>query len=268
MTKRAGISLIELLVVLAMIGIILVATSTAFSGAIGYAEKLETARDKAETKEVWQDKVRDLLQGARVSTSATNQTSCFIGQSGNLVPTTGGLGGANVIAGQPSSTGQGMGLPGGNADTLVFTTTGEPVSDAFLNSTDDWETQNTNAGPQGGVEEVQFGMTAVGDPGTKTGLFLREQRPADADPSQGGTEELLSADIATIQFEFWDGATWEPTWDTRSMTPTRRIPAAVRVTYTVPGEPDGTTHEFVVKIPDSDVTSTNPVTQTTVPGGG
>lgn len=257
MKTRRGISLIELLVVLAMMAIIIGAAARSFSTTIGYRQRIDSSRDTNDARVAFEEKVRSLLKSAQLSSSATSTTSYFIGQSGNLSPDS-----ALSSATRAAATG-GSSLPGGNADTLVFTCRGDSSLSAALNSTDDWETLNKNLGPQGGVEEAQIGTTAVGDAGTKTGLFLREQRPADADPSQGGTERLINPDVATIQFEFWDGQQWQEAWDTRTQSGARRLPAAVRVTYTLNGEPQNTNHIFIVQIPNSDVTSTNPITQGT-----
>jgi hypothetical protein len=90
-------------------------------------------------------------------------------------------------------------------------------------------------------------------------MFERIQRPVDADPLQGGFESLVSADVSEIGFQFWDGSEWLTEWDTRSGT--RRLPAAVKVQYRLTDESTDQLHQFVVIIPNSDVTASNPMTQ-------
>ncbi len=266
MKRRSGLTLIELLVVCAMMGFIITGALTALTQTARFQQRMEGAVDRDSTNMAFEEKLVSLLKGAEVSASAANQDSFFIGQAGNLTEAgvssgSGGLSTGNLSTGN-------LALPGGAADTLIFTTAGQAVSDATLKLEDDWETQNQHFGPQGGIEEVQLGPTPVGTADGQTGLFLREQRPADADPSQGGNESVLNAEIKSIQFEFWDGATWQTTWDTRTMSGARRIPAAIRVTYVLNSDSTDQNHVVVVQLPNSDVTSTNPVTQTTVGAGG
>lgn len=137
---------------------------------------------------------------------------------------------------------------------------------------------NATYGPQGGVAEIALSTTPVGSPpnGASGGLYERLQRPADADYTQGGTEQLFDADIATVGFQFYDGLEWVNTWDTTQPNQ-HRLPAAIKVSYTFTGEDPNSPHAFIVRIPESDVTPNNPVstqggTGTTAaparPGGG
>lgn len=265
--KRRGLTLIELLVVTAMMGFIVTGALSVLSQTSAGQQRLEQAVDQQSVNRSFEDRLTELLKGATLSTSATNQDSFFIGQQGNLTDATvsGGMGGLSTGSLSSGSLG---GLPGGTADTLVFTTSGQSVSNATLKLDDDWETQNETFGPQGGIAEVQIGAAAVGEANGQTGLFLREQRPADADPSQGGTEKVLNSEIKSIQFEFWNGLEWQATWDTRSMSGARRLPAAIRVTYVLNSDANDQNHVLVVGLPNSDVTSTNPVTQSTGTVGG
>jgi hypothetical protein len=142
-------------------------------------------------------------------------------------------------------------------DQITFTSANSSVPASLVNSNVDFETLNEQYGPQGGVTEVSLSMTAVGDAGQNKGLFIREQRPADGDPTQGGTERVLNSDITSIQFQFFDGTNWIDTWDTRQGQGQRRIPAAIKVTYQLDG--DETDHTMIIQCPLSDVTSLNPV---------
>ena len=128
-----------------------------------------------------------------------------------------------------------------------------------MDTTDDFETANQKFGPQGGVSEYTLSLSPTGQPTTdKQGLFLRVQTPADGDAKQGGNETLFMEGISTIQFEFWDGQQWLTTWDSVAVQ-TRRLPAAVRVTYR--GANETTDRVIVIRLPLSDVTATNPITQ-------
>lgn len=241
MTRR-GVTLIELLVVIAIIGILTIGITRAYTSSIDYDSRVRAGRSEAATVRAFEDQITSLLQHAELSSDTTVTSSFFIGSMGNGV--------------DPNQTS----MAGGNADTIIFTVAGTRISSELLNSDDDFETQNKDHGPQGGVTEVDISMTPIGTPQNTGGVYLRQQRPADGDPTQGGYESRLNADVESIQFEFFDGTLWQQTWDTRSMT-TQRLPSAVRVTYRLKGETDD--RIFVVNLPASDVTPLNPVTEGT-----
>lgn len=250
----SGISLLELLVALMMSAVVIVGVAGAYTEAIAFDRQNTQAHESADARIQLEDQIRSLLQGAFVSSSATDSSTYFLGdESGNVENTTA-------------------------ADTLIFTTMSVGLNGSEINdTTDDSETLNQTYGTQGGVTEIALSMTAVGDNGqSKQGLFMREQRPADGDPTQGGYETLLSSDVKSIMFEFYDGANWDPTWSTSGVNAQsttnlnidtsgvdgRRIPAAVRVTYTLNNDPDEIQHVFIVRLPLSDVTAENPVVTT------
>jgi hypothetical protein len=220
--------------------------------------RLRAEQDRTATVE---ERLTTLLKGAKLSDSATDRTTYFVGDNvgDSLGPV--GAGGGAATPGNGGLTGAASGDFGGNR--LTFTTTGDDVPMRARDDTDDFETQQKRRGPVGGVAEVEWATTPVGDAGDKTGLFERLQRPSDGDPSQGGLETLLDARVQEIGFEFWNGTEWVTTWDTINGTQ-RRLPAAVWVRYTLQGEPRGTVHSFVVPIPNSDVTALNPLL--TAPG--
>jgi len=237
-----------------MSAIVIVGVTGAYTEAIAFDRQNNQLHETADAHMQLEQQIRSLLRGAYISSTATDGTTYFLGdESGSN---------QDVTA----------------ADTLIFTTLSVGLNGSELTDTnDDSEALNQTYGTQGGVTEVALSMTAVGDGGqTKQGLFIREQRPADGDPTQGGFETLLSGDVKSIMFEFYDGANWDPTWSTSGVTAQsttnmnidtsgvdgRRIPAAVRVTYTLNGEPDGTNHVFIVQLPLSDVTAENPVVVT------
>ncbi len=95
----------------------------------------------------------------------------------------------------------------------------------------DFETRNESFGAVGGLSEVSVSDTPVGEnaPADLNATFMREQRPADSDPDQGGYEKVFSDRATQITFEFYDGQEWLTEWDTRDGN--RVLPYAVRVRY-------------------------------------
>lgn len=263
-----GVTILELLVALGIMAIITASATRALTSGIATSERLETTRIVSTSRVVFEDRVRDLVRHAWLTEDTGDTASFFIGSvtpvqniatAGTTSATTPSQTGTNttsVSAGSSSSSNTNNDSTG-NAQILTLTTVGQRIPIQLLDSADDWETNNTNLGSQGGVAEESISMVAVGDAGSHTGLYLRVQRPADGDPSQGGSEQVLNPDVTAISFEFFDGTTWQPTWDTRTLTPTKRLPAAVRVTYRFTN--DVQNHVFVVAVPASDVTPNNPV---------
>jgi hypothetical protein len=222
--------------VVAAITVVMVgAAMRAYAAGIVYDERLRTARERNLNQRTFESRLTELLRHAYLSPDAAANDSFFIGNDG-----------PGEVSG--GST---------NATTLTFTTLGSRPPGAFLESEEDFETNNERFGPQGGIGEISLSMTATGTAGTQTGLFIREQRPADGDVTQGGNESVLSAEVEEIQFEFFDGLEWQPQWDTQTQT-TKRLPAAVRVTYRLAENEQSNT--LIVRIPASDVTPENPVT--------
>jgi prepilin-type N-terminal cleavage/methylation domain-containing protein len=240
--KRAGITLIEMVVTMTIVVILSAGLTRAFVIGVNYETNLAAARERQEAQDKTDDRLTELFQRAYLSPDNTNTDTFFIG-----------------------GTVEDSGIGSSTADTVQFTISGGRPSSALLDSTDDFETLNQRYGPQGGVAEVSLSMTAVGDAGANTGLFLRTQRPSDSEPTQGGTEEVFDADITSISFEFWDGQAWQTSWSTQ-VGATKRLPAAVRITYSRTGEDDNSSHILVVRLPISDVTANNPADQT-APGG-
>ncbi len=240
--SRRGITLIEVLVSAVMLVLLLSAFSRAYMAAVQYPGRLRSTRDLELSRISFEEKLSDIIRRATLSNDPNDAASFFIGDQGQ----------GTQQQQQPTTM-------SGNATTLTLTNSGQRVPGQVLNSTDDFETNNQNFGPQGGMKEIEISTTPVGQPtNNQTGLFIRQQIPADGDPTQGGYESVLNADISDIQFEFFDGTDWQPSWNTQTMG-TQRLPAAVRVTYSLNG--DDTQHVFIVRLPMSDVTTDNPVTQ-------
>lgn len=242
MNKRSGLTLLELLISVAIVGLLSAAITRAFVIGLTYETNIAAVRSRQEVKNETEDRLTELFQQAYLSPDDTNTDTFFIG-------------------GSQGDVGIGTGI----ADTIQFTIQGGRPSSAMIESDDDFETMNEAFGPQGGVAEIALSMTAVGDAGTSSGLFIRTQRPSDSEPTQGGTESVFDAGVTSVEFEFWDGTTWQPTWSTL-VGAEKRLPAAVRVTYSREGEPGDLPHILVIRLPNSDVTADNPAQQT-APGG-
>ena len=214
------------------------AVTSAYIAVIDAEEHLRKGREATLAIPRLEDRLADLLHHAYLSPHTADTVTYFIGGDSEL---------------------QESGSP---ATTLVFTTVNTGIPSGLVGDTEvDFETLNDEQGPMGGIEEVGLSTTPVGDAPTQDGLFIREQRPSDGDPTQGGYEKTFAAELTKAEFEFFDGTNWMPSWDTRTMTTVKRLPAAIRVTYQVNGEDQDRT--MVVRLPLSDVTPTNPVTEET-----
>ncbi len=237
--SQNGIVLVELLLVLAITAIMTVAIGYAFVAALDVQRTHVSRQSQVDTVAAMQRRITKLLQGAVLADDSADETTYMLGQ-----------------ASEYGDTGT-MGC-----DELIFSTVSEAVPAAAVNDTDTFEEQHEKMGCIGGVAEVRLGVDPIGEAGDRSGLFIRVQRPSDADTTQGGRERVLCADIQRIGFQFWDGLEWLDTWDTVSVS--RRLPAAVRVSYTLTGDKDKEVHTFIVRIPGSDVDADDPVeTETT-----
>lgn len=235
--RTRGVTLLELLIVVAITGFMITGVTTAYLSVVDADDHLRVGREKALAIPRLEDRFTDLLSHAYLSSDTADTSTYFIGGDSQL---------------QPSA---------GSATTLVFTTANTQIATGLLNDTDtDFETLNQDNGPMGGVEEIGLSTTPVGDAPSQEGFFIREQRPSDGDPTQGGYEKMFSSDLTKVEFEFFDGTDWMPTWDTRTMT-TKRLPAAIRVTYQL--KDDTNDRIMIVRLPLSDVTPTKPVTEET-----
>lgn len=253
--RQRGITLIELLLALFVASLVIAAAGSAYVAGGRTAQTLSSGRDVAAKRAAFENGLTDLFEHAFVDPDATNTNTYFL--SGDAISSSGSASvGATTTGGS-----SGANSSSGSNDSIAFTVLGRRLPSTTLASTDDFETNNGKYGALGGVTEVELGTTPVGSPsGGETGLFLREQTPSDADASQGGEETVLSSEVESVSFEFYDGTEWQTSWDTTTMT-TRRIPSAVRVTYRFTGE--SVDHIITFAVPSSDVTPDNPVTTET-----
>ena len=239
--RRRGITLLEMMVAMAVTAILWIAVMRAYVDGSNYERRLRAGNDAEHVRQAFEAKLTDLFKHAYVSPDTADTTTYFTTTPSSTTAT---------LTNQTQS---------GNADTVIFTTTGVRIPGSVMETDDDFETANSTFGPQGGTSEIALSMTPVGQPtSNQTGLFIRNQTPSDGDNSQGGQESVLDPNVTSIQFEFWDGSLWQQSWDTAS-TDQRRLPAAVRVTYRINGETND--RVAVIRIPLSDVTAANPITQ-------
>lgn len=266
---QRGLTLLELLVVLALTAVLATSVSYAMMAEVTTQRRLETDRTQADHT---QDFIRTMtlaLQGIKYPQATTSSTTAAAATT-------------TTTATSPTSVGTTCYFQGTNdggqaivgTDRLTFTTTAPGVPLASINSTDDYQTQQNYRGPVGGVSEVSIGEEPIGQaPGGETGVFERVQTPSDTDPTQGGNEWLLDPDIDELGFEFWDGEEWDDTWDTTNGQTV--LPQIVRVSYTLRNEQGHPTHTFTVQIPESTINANSPIpngtptttTTTTTTGG-
>lgn len=231
-----GVSLLELLVVATLGAIVTAGATSAFTSAISFQERVVPEREAQLERQRFEDGLTRLLRAAYLANDAQDTTTYLVAGSSS------GDGGLSDTA---------------SADTLILTIQGLPPSATLMNSGEDFETRNEVFGPQGGTAEIQISTSPVGEAGDREGLFLREQRPADGDPYQGGYESLLHSRVSFMEFEFWNGEAWQGEWDSINQGE-RRLPAAIRVTYAFFDEEESP-RTFVVRVPLSDVTPENPL---------
>ena len=224
-------TLIELMVVLGITVLLLASIGFAYGSGMQFQQRVPQLDAEVRRVAQFEDHLRRIVEGAYLTSDATDVTSYFEAISNNGDQTA--------------------------PDTLVFTTLGAGPNAAFLQSTDEFETLNQKFGPQGGLAEVGISTVPVGSSPVENALYVRTQRPADGDPTQGGLESVLIDNVESFSFEFFDGTEWVTEWD--SVTQQRRLPAAVRFTYRFIG--DDQDRELTVRLPLSDVTPENPIVQ-------
>jgi Tfp pilus assembly protein PilE len=248
--RQAGLTLIELLIVLFMTVVLAVSITFAFANELRTQQREEKSRATVDQADNFERQLTILLQGARLdataasgsgsSTPSASRTTYFLGVSDG-----------------------GSSLQG--SDRVTFATTAPGIPSAALNDQSDFSTQQTTRGPVGGLTEISIGMNPVGSAGDKTGLFERIQTPSDGDWTQGGNESLLDSDISSIGFQFWDGEEWQDSWDTTVNTVA--LPQAVQVTYTLASDPSKTQYQFTVVIPSSTTSYQNIYSTTATTSG-
>ncbi len=231
MRRTRGTTILEMVVLLAVTALLTITLVRAFAAATVQERNMDAAIESEEIARRFEDDLRGLIRRAVLSTDVDDPASYFLADSVLL-------GGSGV-----------------NAASLTFTAHRAP-SDSVTSSEMTFEELNERIGPPSGIEEISLSTTPFLDSGGQTGLFVRRQTPADGDPTQGGYEELLSDDVESIRFEFFDGSQWVGAWDTEAQAEPR-LPAAVRIIYVLISDPDEE-RTLLVRVPYSDVTPRNP----------
>ncbi len=226
--RNRGLSLIEMLLTMFIVAMAMAAAARTFNAGLTFDQKSARARDAFNDRLRVEDTITRLIAGANLK----GKDSYFL----SPIP----ISDAGVEQ-QPFDS-----VLGAGSASLAFTSLAEAPPARMLTQTGgDLLTFNGRFGPIGGETEVGISTIAVGDPSGKRGLFLREQRPADAEPSRGGHESLLDEHLRDIRFEFWDGTTWQTSWDTKN-TQKGKLPTVARITYILREE--DTPRTFTVRL--------------------
>ncbi len=227
MRRIRGMSAVELLVAITIVVIATGAVARAFSAGLDYQSRSEKSRDRIDARVRFEDRITRLIGGATLQGANTYFISPI---------STSDAGVEQHIADSVLATG---------SASLMLTSLFDATPVHYLTSTDnDFEHLNQTFGPQVGPAEVAFSLIPVGDAGNKKGLFLREQRPCDSDPKQGGAESDLNPEVQDIRFEFYNGAEWQTSWDSTG-NEKGKLPSGIRVTYILRG--DHQPNSFVVR---------------------
>jgi prepilin-type N-terminal cleavage/methylation domain-containing protein len=255
--RQRGLTLLELLIVLAITVILASAVSYAMMAEVSFQHLEETRRAAADRTNATEAEIRQMLEGAKFTASTSTGTTTTAATTTTTTSTTTSTFFQGVNDG-------GQALAG--CDRITFTTTTPGVPIASMYSTDDFQTQQDARGPVGGVSEVSLGTQPVGSPTAgQSGLFERLQTPSDTDPTQGGYESVLDPNIDQIGFEFWDGQEWATAWDTTNGQTS--LPQAVRVSYTIKNEEGSPVHTFIAPIPASTIDAQHPASSTSTVTG-
>ena len=96
--------------------------------------------------------------------------------------------------------------------------------------------------------ELSYFVDRDPDDPQQNSLMRREQANIDAEPAEGGVEQVLIHDVKELKLEFYDGKNdrWEDEWDAASMDQNNRLPMYVSIKIVAPG-PDGKDETFVTK---------------------
>ena len=140
-------------------------------------------------------------------------------------------------------------------DRLTFTTTAPAMPLAALDSTDDFETQQARAGRSAAWRKSRSARRR-----SATRRARRACSSASSGPATPTRPRAASSPIWTRRSRASGSSSGTGGNGSRPGTPTNppRLPPAVRVSYTLRGQPDSDVQVFVVPIPASDVDAQTP----------
>jgi prepilin-type N-terminal cleavage/methylation domain-containing protein len=231
--RGGGFTLMELLVALVMAGV--VALSLVGSVRVAFQARQAAARAARSTQASamamefirqdlggvmppnpnWVDPTGVIVSTAASSSTITGSTSgSGSGSASNSSGNSTQLYLAGAFVGyQGSSAGTGANNAGGN-DSVVFYTTAEgPLHPAG----GDGEIKKVELSVEGGVlyRKVLSNLTAP------------QQQQIQPD------QEVLCRNVRSFNLRYYDGSTWQDTWDSTQTSPTNELPVAVEVTLVI-----------------------------------
>jgi type II secretion system protein J len=110
---------------------------------------------------------------------------------------------------------------------------GDQPSDALTFIASDHVRTKRDA-PESTLSEVSYFLDPVG--GEDLYILHREDPTLDEDPFTGGDTRIIGEGVAGLDFEYYDGESWQSSWDSREEN---SLPRAVRVTLVFRTEEEG-----------------------------
>ena len=83
--------------------------------------------------------------------------------------------------------------------------------------------------------ELSYFVTQDPNAADRKNLMRREQNRIDEKPDEGGVEQVMTEDVESLDFEFYDPRSdrWEDSWDTTARDQKYRLPKYVSIILTV-----------------------------------
>ena len=205
---QRGFTLMEALIAMAVMAMIGLLSFGTFTRAIA-------AREKAEEITSHYNQIRQALQRM-----ATEISMAYISEHRNCEdPAT-----KTIFKSESSSSGM----------RLDFTSFSHVKTQTDANESD----QN----------EISYFIDSDPENKNEKALMRREAHRIDDEPDEGGSIDLLAANIENLEFEFYDPKEdrWDKDWDTESRDYKNRLPLFVAITLEAKG-PGGKDETFVTK---------------------
>jgi type II secretion system protein J len=191
-TSDRAFTLIEALLAIAVCAVVLVAINAVFFSALRLRAHVNESLDESLPLERAMSLLRRDLK--------------------NAVPPGGQLAGPLQSGG--ISGGMGIGLAD-NSGIQIYTTTGLLSADA----------------PWGDLQKVTYQLQAPANPSTPGKDLVRSvTRNLLPTTTEASDDEWIASGIDTLQFQYFDGASWTETWDASTQT---NLPQAVRVSISL-----------------------------------